>query len=180
MAIPNGAPQERPQDPMTARDGANLYNLVEKYFKDISGALRDMSGRLATVEKNQLDTLETVNLIDAGASQSRVNRLQIDLKESELELAQAERAVEALREKLTLKEDIKNQSVDTNERIQSAAASAVNTLDAKRRESRSVFLADLKITFIKGVVGFLAISISGGVLAFVFFLIQLYLNRGSP
>lgn len=180
MTLSNGGSQDRPSDPMSAQDGARLYNLIDNYFKGLNERIGDLSARLSKVEKNQIDTLGIVNLIDAGASQSRVNRLQMDLKESELELQQAEAAVEALRTKLALKENIKNQSVDTNERIQSAAASAVSTLEAKKRESRAVFLADLKITFVKGVVGFLAISISGGVLAFVFFLIQLYLNRGSP
>lgn len=180
MSLLNGSPQDRPSDPMSAQDGARLYNLVDQYFKEINSRIGDLSSRIAKVEKHQIDTLEIVNLIDAGASQSRVNRLQIDLKESELELQQAERAVEALREKLALKEDIKNKSVDTNERIQSAAASAVTTLEAKRRESSSIFWADLRMTFIKGVVGFLAIGITGGALGFFWWLIQMYLNRGSP
>jgi hypothetical protein len=176
---PNSVP-ERPADPMTSQDGARLYAMVENYFKEINNQIKGLSGMIASLQRQQIESLSLLNIIESGLSQSRVNRLEIEVREAELERERAEKNLEVMKERLHIKQEVKDKSVSTNERIQAVTASTVADLEQKRRESSAAFRVDLGRSMVKAVLTALAVSGTFGTLAFIWWLIQLYVNQGGP
>lgn len=169
----------RPGDAFTAQDGAYLYALIDRVRKEIEAELSNINARLAVAQKNHIEMLETLNIIETGLSEQRVGRLEIEVKETELELAIAEQRRKAVEEKLALKKDVKDNQIDTNEKIKAAATAAYSDLEKKKKESDEAFFMDLRRSIIKAVLISLAVSGTAGVMAFIYWLFMLYVNRGG-
>jgi hypothetical protein len=173
-------PPPGPIEPFTARDGVRLFSVIDSMTKRISSSLEEQSNRLAIIQKSGIEMTELLRLIEAEFSESRIGRLELEIQEAERERDIAERNLKAVEEKLLQKQSVKDQNVDTNERIKSAAAAAYSDLEKKKKESSEAFLLDLKRSIVKAVLTTLAVGAVSGTIAFIWFLVQLYLNRGAP
>lgn len=167
----------RPGDPFTAQDATYLYALINRMMKEIKAELEMIRERLAVQQKNHIDMLELLNVIESGLSESRVGRLEIEVMETELEKELAERQLRAVEEKLNRKQAVKDQQIDTHEKIKQAAAVAYADLEKKRKEADEAYRLEVKRGIIKAVLQALAVSATFGTIAFVWWLIQMYVNR---
>jgi len=170
----------KPMDSFTAQDGARLFSMIDAGLKRISSSFEEFSNRLAITNRQNLEILNLLRLIEAESNESRVGRLQLEIEEAERERDIAERNLKAIEEKLNQKQNIKDQNVDTGEKLKAAAASALSDLDKKKKESSEAFLLDLKRSIVKAVLVSLSIGAVTGAIAFIWWLFQLYLNRGTP
>jgi len=169
-------PPERPADPFTAKDGAQLYSLFDKFQKDVLQQLSDLSN---TLKGNQLDIIDLLSQVAAGLSSSRSGRLDAELKEAELEREAAEWNLRAIEEKLNIKREVKDKTLDTEQKIQTVASSTYASLEEKRRADREAKIEELKWNAIKAVVGALSVAGSFSIIAFLWWLFQQYINRGG-
>src|SRR5688572_4458729 len=172
-------PPERPADPFTAKDGAQLYSLFDKFQKDVLEQLRGLSNRVAAMQGNQLDIMDLLTRVESGLSSSRSGRLDAELKEAELEREVAERTLRALEEKLNIKREVKDKTLDTEQKIQTVASTTYANLEEKRRAERDAKIEELKWNAIKAVVGALSVAGSFSIIAFLWWLFQQYINRGG-
>lgn len=155
-------PTPRPSDPFTSQDGVRLFNQISQELAKITGTLGTISGTLANILNKQITGLEQMNRIEEGLSGSRINRLEQDVREAELELERAEAARRTAEEKLRLKSESKDNNLDTQERIKRVANTAYEDLERERRAAMDAKIQDLKWTLIKagatwGLLGILAI-----------------------
>ena len=183
MAIeknPTPIPSARPADPMTAADGAQLFTKLDNLSKEIFDQVRGLSNRLAIVEGNFSKILDLLSRIDAGLSISRSGRVDAELRETEIEKDLVEKQLRAIEEKLNIKRAVKDTAIDTQERIQTVAASTFASLEDKKKVAREAKIEELKWGTLKAVVGALAVGGSLSLVGFLWWLFQQYVNRGGP
>lgn len=173
-------PPPRPADPFTSQDGLRLFSMIDARFKDISSSFENYSNRLAIVSKQNIDIIKLLETIEAESNESRLGRLQLEIEEAERDLEIIERQKRAAEEKLSQKQTIKDKSTDTGERIKAIASEAISDVDQKKKKAREEWLEDLRRSIIKAVLISLSVSAVGTLVAFIWFLIQLYMNRGAP
>jgi hypothetical protein len=175
---PNPTPPPRPGDPFTAQDGLRLYDLINSMSKRQSSSIDTLASQITTIHKLMIELNALAQVIEEGLTENRVGRLEMELREAMLEKEVAERNLKAKEEKLNLKQSVKeNNSVDTQERMNIAAAKAYAEIEKKEKETRDVFVLDLKRSIIKAVLVSLAIGATSGTLAFLWWLFQQYINR---
>lgn len=167
--------QQRPTDPFTAKDGAALFIELKRVEARIVTEILGLSNRIATLQRDYTQIREGLLRIEGGLSDSRVARLELEVRETELEKEVAERNLQAIEEKLSRKQSIKASSVDTNERIQKVAAGAWEDLEKKRREAQAAYITDLKRSVIKAALSALTVLIMTAIGGFIWWLIQLYI-----
>lgn len=177
---PTPIPSERPADPMTAADGARLYNLIEQFIKGKLEEDRKISQRVASIQGYQLDILSRLERVEIGLSASRAGRLEAELKEAELEKDIAESNLEKIKAKLDIKREVKDQTLDTQEKIKTVAANTYANIEEKKRAEYQAWTIDLKRATIKAVVTALAVAGVFSALGFIWWLILLFVNRGGP
>jgi chromosome segregation ATPase len=165
--------EARPSDPFTAHDGARLLASMLSIKGELSDRMTDIENLLKTLQGNAAR-------IEGSLSETRVERLERELREAELEKEEAETRMRNLEEKIKIKSDAVNQSTDTYERIKAVSVSAYADLEKKRQESRAARIEEIKWGAIKAAAGALAVSGALGIVAFIWFLVQLFLNRGGP
>jgi hypothetical protein len=170
----------RPADPFTAQDGARLFTLIDTMTKRISSTLEEQSNRLAIMQRNDIKILELLQLIEAESSDSRLKRLELEIEEAERERKVAEENLRAIESKISQKQNIKDQNQDTGDKYKAAAASALSDIEKRRKDESAAFLLDLKRSIIKAVLVSLSVGAVTGTIAFIWWLFQLYLNRGGP
>lgn len=158
---------------MTAQDGAQLA----AGQKEILDVVRQFSNRMASLQRNMIEILEVLGRIDTGLSETRVGRLEAELRETELERDLAERHLKALEEKLALKKDVSEKAVSTDEKIRQAAKTAQVELERQKKETDAAYWVDVRRGIVKTVLTTLAVSGVLATVAFVSWLIQLYVNR---
>ncbi len=172
MTQPNKSiERDRPSDPFTAQDAARLFALIDGIRKDVVEKTEELEERIISLQGQ-------AGRIEGSLSENRIGRLELELREAEIDLKNAERNRRGLEEKLNIKKDAVSHSTDTHEKIQTISAYA--ELEKKKRESDEAFRIDLKRGAIKAAVNVL---VGGGVLSIVGFfwwLVQLYVNRGGP
>lgn len=173
-------PTPRPSDPFTSQDGARLFAQISQDLAKISASLGTISGTLANILNKQIIGLEQLNRIEAGLSGSRINRLEQEVKEAELELERAETARKLAEDKLRLKSEVKDNNVNTQERLQQVANTAFEKLEREKRAERDSKIQDLRWTIIKAVATWGAIGIVGLIVAVIGFIIRLYFMQGNP
>jgi hypothetical protein len=173
----------RPTDPMTAQDGAQVIAEAQKILSEIK-TIRDLvngfSNRIATLQRNNADILEVLARIDTGLAENRIGRLEAELRETELERDLAERRLKILDEKVDIKKNATIQGVDTNDKIRAASASMIADLERQKKEDDEIYWRDVKRSSIKAIVISLSVGGVSAIIGFVWFLVQLYLNRGGP
>jgi len=170
----------KPMDSFTAQDGARLFSMIDAGLKRISSSFEEFSNRLAITNRQNLEILNLLRLIEAESNESRVGRLQLEIEEAERERDIAERNLKAIEEKLNQKQNIKDQNVDTGEKLRAAAVAVVTDIDKQKNEKNAARLEDIKWTAIKTVITIVVGGMATGFIAFIWFLVQLYLNRGTP
>lgn len=173
-------PPPRPVDPLTSQDGIRLFSMIDGNMRKISSTLEELSNRLAINQKNDIKILEILNIIEEGLTSSRMGRLELEIKETERERDLAEAAYRAAQDKLNLKQIAKEGTQGTDERIKNAAKEAYTDIEKVKKQDREKWLEDLRRSIIKAVLISFAVSGSAGVVGFIWFLIQLYLNRAGP
>lgn len=178
--IEDANPTPRPQDPFTAQDGARLFASINQELKAIASALTMISGTLSNILNKEITTLEQLSRIEEGLSGSRITRLEQEVKEAELELARAEAAKLAAEEKLRLKAEVKDSSIDTQERLRRVASNQWEDLERQKRAAQDAKIQDLKWSVIKAVVTWGSVGLLGIIIAFLWYLVQGYINRGGP
>jgi hypothetical protein len=170
----------RPSDSFTASDGMRLFTMIDGNLKRISSTFEDFSNRLANIQRQSIKMIELLEIIESESAESRIGRLELEIEEAQRERDLAERNLQAVTEKLNQKQTIKDKSADTGERIKAVASDVLADADRKKRESREAWLEDLRRSAIKTALNILvAGSVTGGI-AFIWFLVQLYLNRTGP
>jgi chromosome segregation ATPase len=172
--------EQRPSDPLTALEAAGLFAQIKDLAKDYRQELQRIRAQLATINKQHLEILETLARIEAGSSASRIDRLEIELKEAELDKEAAELALQKAQEKLNIKQDVRKHTLDTQERIKEVAAGAIVDLEKRRQAEREERFRDIKWSAVKAIIVTGAVGLAAGVFGFVWWLIQLYVSRGSP
>ena len=163
----------RPTDPITAQDGVQILTQVKELREIIMG----FSNRISVLQNNNLTILEVLARIDSGLAGTRAGRLEAELREVELDKDLAEQRLKALQEKLEIKKNESSQSLDTNEKIRAGTASVIADLEKQRKENESAFWLDVRRSIIKGVLVTLSISAVTATLAFLWWLVMLYLSR---
>lgn len=177
MAIdPNPTP--RPQDPFTAQDAARAFASLELKIDKLIESLGIMSGTLANILNKEITTLEQLSRIEEGLSGSRIGRLEQEIREAELEREVAEAALRKAEDKLRLKSEVKEKTVDTQEHLRQVASSAYQDLEKQRRAEIDAKIQDLKWTIIKTLAVSSAIGIAAAIGRFLWFLVETY-NRGA-
>jgi hypothetical protein len=178
---PEGSlPIQRPADPFTAQDAARLFDLIQQGFKKIGGDISDLSNRVAVTQKNYLEILERIEKVQEGLSENRIGRLELELREAEIEREIAERNLRLAEEKVNIKETQKDKQIDTHERMKAVAAEAHIDIERKRKESNEAFILDVRRSIIKAVLVSLSVAGVTGAIGFIWWLFQLYVNRGGP
>lgn len=170
----------RPTDSFTAQDATRLYTMIDVGLRKISSTMEDFSNRMALMQRNDIEILNILKLIEAESADNRVKRLELEIEEAERERDLAERNLQAIESKLAQKQTIKDQNADTGEKMKAAAAAVISDSERKKKESSEAFLLDLKRSILKAVLISLSVGAVTGVIGFVWFLVQLYLNRGTP
>lgn len=145
MTQPN-KPLERPADPMTAQDAAQLFTLIDGIKKELIEKIDELEGRITSIQNH-------ASRIEGSLSENRVGRLELELRDAEIDLQEADRKRWALEEKLNIKKEAVSHSTDTHEKIK--AISAYAELEKKRRESDAAFQIELKRGAIKAAVNVL-------------------------
>ena len=174
MAVEEQRPtDQRPSDLMTAKDAALLFSSIDK---KVDG----FSDRLDRIEEDIEDILRGVIRIDQGLAATRYDRLEIELREIDIKKQEAERNLESLKETLALKQEAKDKTADTNERIKVGAVTVFTDLEKKAQERRAALINDIKMTALKAAVGVAAAGLTGTIFAFIWWLVMLYANRGAP
>lgn len=166
-------PTPRPGDPFTAQDAA-------KAFDNLSRELRSFSSQIPSILNRQIEILETLSRIEEGLTGSRISRLEQEVREAELELERAQASQRAAEERLKLKSEVKETSIDTQERLNRVAAHKYEEIEREKRSRRDAQIADLKFSVIKAVVTWGAIGIVALIGSVLWYLLQEYLSRGSP
>lgn len=170
-------PPPRPADPMTALDGARLLTMITAVEARLNGSIGELSNRLASLQRQMIEMSNLVRLIEADTSNTRIKRLELEIEEAEQEKQAAENRLRIAEERLAKKQTIKDENVDTGERLKAVAAAAISDAERQRKETDAAFLIDLKRSILKAVLISLSVSAVGGLIAFFWFLAQLYLNR---
>jgi predicted nucleotidyltransferase component of viral defense system len=165
--------QDRPSDPFTAQDAARLFASIDGIKKEVMEKIGELEKRIIAVQGHAAR-------IESSQSETRVGRLELELMEAEKDLEIAERNRRNLEEKINLKKEAVTHSADTNEKIKVVAVGAFADLEKQRREANAAKLYDLKWSAIKAGVNVLAGGAALGIVAFIWFLVQLFLNRGGP
>jgi hypothetical protein len=163
----------RPGDPMTAQDGAHLQTSVQ----ELTDMVKGFSNRIANLQMSDIRILELLSQIETGLSESRVGRLEAELKEVEIERNIAEQRYRAMEEKLEIKKNANVVAVDTNEKIKVATKSIYDDLQKQKDDEEAAFWKDLKRSIIKAVLISLAVGGMGSVVGFLWWLVMLYVNR---
>jgi Fic family protein len=163
----------RPTDPMTAQDGAQILAKVQS----LSDTVSQFSNQIALLQRNEITMLELLAKIDSGLSETRVGRLEAELRETELERDLAEQHLRAVEERLTIKKNVSDQAVDTNEKIRAAAATMYADLEQQKKKGEADYWLDIRRSITKTVLITLSVGGVSAVLGFVWWLIQLYVNR---
>lgn len=172
-------PTPRPEDPFTSRDGARLFTELSRELAKLNNLITTNNGTLANILNKEIQLLEQMNRIEAGLSGSRINRFEQELREAELERDRVLKSLETAEERLKLKAAAKDTQVNTQERLEMLANKAYEKLEEERRSEGEAFRRDLSRGALKSIVNGLAFSGALAVLGFIWFLIQLYLNRGG-
>ena len=173
MTIIDPNPTPRPNDLFTAQDAS-------KAFADLALELRGIRKLLSDVLSKQIMDLEQLSRIEEGLSGSRINRLEQEVREAELELERAEASRRTAEERLKLKSEVKENNIDTQEKLKRIAASSYEDLEKQRRADQEAFKKDIVRGAVKYVVNGLAMGGTLAVLAFLWYLVQLYMSRGGP
>jgi hypothetical protein len=163
----------RPTDPMTAQDGAQILAEVQT----LSDTVSQFSNQIANMQRNEITMLELLSKIDSGLAETRVGRLEAELRETELERDLAEQHLRALEEKLTIKKNVSDQAVDTNEKMRAAAATLYADLEQQKKKGEADYWLDIRRSITKTVLITLSVGGVSAGLGFVWWLIQLYINR---
>jgi len=163
----------RPTDPMTAQDGVQILTQV----RELTDIVKGFSNRISVLQSNNITILEVLARIDSGLAGTRAGRLEAELREVEIEKDLAEQRLRALQEKLEIKKNESSQSSDTNEKIRAGTASVIADLEKQRKENSDAFWLDVRRSIIKGVLVTLSISAVTATLAFIWWLVQLYVSR---
>lgn len=172
MAIDEPHPTPRPQDPFTAQDAT-------KAFAALTSELRSIKDLLANILNKEIATLEQLSRIEESSSGSRIARLEQEFREAEIERELAEAALHKAEERLQAKSALKENTIDTQERLNRLAKSSYEDLERQKRAERDSKIADLKFSALKAVITWGAVGIVGLVLAFIWFYVRLYIT-GSP
>lgn len=159
----------------TAQDGIRLAEQLRQDFKGLAGQLSQIQALLATSQKNQIAMMEDITTIQAGLSESRFTRLELELREAELERDAAERNLRNIEKKVEIKQNVRDEQIDTHERIRQAATGALLDLEKQKKESDAAFYLELRRMVIKTIV----VGVTGGILAFIAWLIRLYITQGG-
>jgi hypothetical protein len=163
----------RPADPMTAQDGARIQTSVQ----ELSDLVKGFSNRIANLQMSDIRILELLSQIESGLSESRVGRLEAELKEVEIERNIAEQRYRAMEEKLEIKKNANVVAVDTNEKIKAATKSIYDDLQKQKEEDEAAFWKDLRRSIVKAVLISLSVGAVTGTVGFIWWLVMLYVNR---
>jgi hypothetical protein len=163
----------RPTDPMTAQDGVQILTQV----RELTDIIKGFSNRISVLQNNNITILEVLARIDSGLAGSRAGRLEAELREMELEKELAERRLKVVEEKLEIKKNESSQSSDTNEKIRAGTASVIADLEKQRKENADAFWLDVRRSIVKGVLVTLSVGAVTATLAFIWWLVMLYMNR---
>jgi len=173
-------PPPRPADPLTAQDGLRLFTLINDGQKRLEGLFSELSNRLATMQAQVIRIAGKVDVIAEDTAHNRNKRFELELEEAEREKEIAEAALHAIEQKIAKKQNLKDETQDTGERLKLIAASALSEAESQKKKSREERFEDLRWSVTKAVVTWGAIGLVGFVFAVIWFLVQLYLNRGGP
>lgn len=158
---------------MTAQDGAQILTAVQ----ELTALIQGFSNRIAILQQNNLTILEYLARIDSGLAETRAGRLEIELRETEMERDLAEQRLKSLEEKLDLKKNVSHQAADTKEKIRQGSAAVIADLERQRRDEFDAWLRGLKRDIVKAVLISLSVGGVTAAIAFIWWLIQLYINR---
>lgn len=164
--------KKRPADPMTAQDGAKIMTAVGELNQTVSA----FSNRIALIQGSQLQIIELLTRIDGSLSLNRAGRIEVELREAELEFDIAERQLNAIKEKLDLKKNVNNQTVDTQEKIRTASATIYADLERQKKDEEAKYWLDVRRSIIKAVLISLSVAGVSGAIAFIWWLFQFYLS----
>lgn len=173
-----GPNQQRVTDSFTAKDGARLFIMISDLSKRIEGELQTSRAQIAILNEKIISILETQSRIEAGLSDSRITRLELDLRDAELERDAAEIALRKAEEKLTLKKDVKDASIDTQEKLKNVATSALESVERQKQAARSARWEDLKWSIVKAIAISLSVGFAGAAVAFIWRLVLW--SQGNP
>lgn len=181
---PSSLSEQRPADPFTAQDGARLFTAIDAFSKRVESAIekegRETRNAIAGLMKNIITLLEAQARIEAGLVDSRVNRLELDLQEAEIERAQAEEALRKAEEKLSGRQAVKDKTIDTQDRLRTIASSALADVEKQREDERRKRLDDIKLSMLKTALNWGVVAIIVFVMGFLGYLFRLYITSGSP
>jgi hypothetical protein len=170
----------RPGDPFTAQDGARLFGEFNAIAEGMRRDIATIKGAVATLQNQHLTILEALGEISRGLSSSRFDRLAVEIRDAELELEVAEKNLKAKEEKLEKKKEIKDHTIDTQDRFKTVASSTYEEIEEGKKRARQAKIDDLKFSALKAVITWGSVGAVALVFSFIWFLIQQYINRGSP
>ena len=164
-------------DPMTAADGVRLMTELQEQTKTI----QSFANRIAIIQSQHIQILELLASIDSSFSETRIGRMEQELKEIEMERDMAQQRLKVWDEKLTIRQTNNVATVDTNEKIKRMTNEALASAEKAKKDDEEAWRRDLRRTAIKALVTLGIGTAFTAVLGFVVFLIRLYLaSQGSP
>jgi uncharacterized protein YPO0396 len=181
MNIPYEDPQaQRPEDTFTAKDGARLFGLIDSLSKRVENELKTVREQVTAIYETIIKIQEAQSRIENGLAETRVDRLELELQEAKLELERAEVTKKTVEEKIQLKQDVKDKSIDTKDRVPALVAESIDARERREQEEKRKKIEDLKWTMIKSAATWGTVGAIGLLVSFVWFLIRLYMDRGGP
>lgn len=179
MTVEEKNPTPRPGDPFTAQDGARLFAELSSIVERMKEDLRTVKGATATLQSQHLTILEAIARVERGLASSRFDRLELELREAELEKEVAEKNLKAKEEKLEKKREVKDHTIDTQDRFKTVASATYEEIEEKKRKDREAKIEDIKLGALKTLVNWGVIGIVGVVVSFILFLFRMYIT-GNP
>lgn len=179
---------ERPADPMTAADGAQLFTKLENFSKEIftmmeqsnkktAEVLSDLSNRLATTQRDVINMRDTVSAVSQDFAATRVQRLQQEIADQEKEKQILEQRIKVVNEKLEEKKTNTVSAINTTDRMKQAAEVTFEERERFEKEQRAAAWAKRRETILTAVMVSLSVGFVGSLVAAIWWFVMFYVNN---
>jgi hypothetical protein len=167
--------EPRPSDPLTAQDAAKIMSDFAGIKGELLQEIRSINDRIDEVSGKVEAVRSTVKFWSTDLAVTRESRTNLELHELDKEEEILKQRLAIVREKRAAKSNEKNLS--DSQKLRAIAASSWQERERLEQEARAKWWREtFQIAGRAIIIGF-GVSFAGGIVAFIWWLVQLYLNR---
>lgn len=123
-----------PQKKLEDIDAAYIMSMLREFKQGIDQSLKDISGRLAILQRDNIQINSSIQTMAREYSETRVKRLEEEAAEAERERELLQKELDALNEKVERKKSDTVNAMSTNERMQQTATLTVEQMEKNRKD----------------------------------------------